>query len=154
MEWVPAWLVLCRTGLLATMATPLANASNTQTGCHPRCRALGLGAWPAFLVASFSAHLMQSKCKSAPIPCCRSKIKLCGMLRFATHVSFLSRAQNEKIRTVEAMRMLGFQGLFSGFGATMIWSVPSQGIFYLAFDCATKVRLRLRIRERPCCADS
>jgi hypothetical protein len=49
------------------------------------------------------------------------------------------RAQNEKLRTVEAMRILGFQGLFSGFGATMIWSVPSQGIFYLAFDCALKV---------------
>jgi len=43
-------------------------------------------------------------------------------------------AQNHNVSTLKAVRQLGPRGLFRGFCATMVWSVPSQAVFFLAFD--------------------
>jgi hypothetical protein len=45
-------------------------------------------------------------------------------------------AQTHHCSTLAAVRKLGAKGLFTGFSATMIWSVPSQGVFFLAYDVA------------------
>jgi len=45
-------------------------------------------------------------------------------------------AQNHHCSTIDAIRRLGPRGLMTGFSATMIWSVPSQGVFFLAYDVA------------------
>mmetsp|Transcript_72008 Transcript_72008/g.135828 ORF Transcript_72008/g.135828 Transcript_72008/m.135828 type:complete len:349 (-) Transcript_72008:234-1280(-) len=49
-------------------------------------------------------------------------------------------AQSRGMSTRQAVNFLGPKGLFSGFGATMVWSVPSQGVFYLAYDNALRQR--------------
>ena len=45
------------------------------------------------------------------------------------------RAQTRgDLGTWGAARSLGFRGLWAGLPATMIWSVPSQGVFWMAHD--------------------
>lgn len=55
-------------------------------------------------------------------------------------------AQSQKVSTVEAMRRLGPTGLWAGLGATMIWSVPSQGVFYLAYDLTVHAQAQGTLR--------
>jgi hypothetical protein len=45
-------------------------------------------------------------------------------------------AQKFGCSSLAAAKRLGPAGLFAGFGATMIWSVPSQGVFFVAYDWA------------------
>jgi len=59
------------------------------------------------------------------------------------------RAQTQpEIGTWGAARSLGFRGLWAGLPATMIWSVPSQGVFWMAHDVSVDAMKDDRLGER------